>query len=41
MSAASMLHLLVQNVAARMGKRAQQRQQVVDDLQRELSGDER
>ena len=41
MAAASMLHLLVQNVAARLGKRAQQRQQVVDDLQRELSGDER
>ncbi len=39
MAAASMLHLLVQNVAVRMGKRAGQRQQVVADIQQELDGD--
>ena len=39
MAAASMLHLLVQNVAVRLGKRAQQRQQVVDDINQELGSD--
>ena len=39
MAAASMLHLLVQNVAVRMGKRASQRQQMVVDIQQELDGD--
>ena len=39
MAAASMLHLLVQNVAVRLGKRAQQRQQVVDDINQELGVD--
>lgn len=39
MAAASMLHLLVQNVAVRLGKRAAQRQQVIDDINRELEED--
>jgi hypothetical protein len=39
MAAASMLHLLVQTVASRVGKRASQRQQVVADLRHELEGD--
>ena len=39
MAAASMLHLLVQNVANRVGKRATQRQQVVADIRQELEGD--
>lgn len=39
MAATSMLHLLVQNVAVRLGKRASQRQQVIDDIDRELQGD--
>lgn len=39
MAAASMLHLLVQNVANRVGKRAIQRQQVVADIRQELEGD--
>lgn len=38
-TATSMLHLLVQNVAVRLGKRANQRQQVIDDIGRELQGD--
>ena len=39
MAAASMLHLLVQTVASRVGKRASQRQQVVAELRQELEGD--
>jgi len=39
MTATSMLHLLVQNVAVRLGKRANQRQQVIDDIGRELQVD--
>jgi len=39
MAAASMLHLLVQNVAVRLGRRAGQRQQLVDNIHRELEGD--
>jgi DNA-binding MurR/RpiR family transcriptional regulator len=39
MAAASMLHLLLQNVAVRLGQRAGQRQQVVEDIGRELEGD--
>lgn len=39
MAAASMLHLLVQNVAVRLGRRASQRQQVVDDINRELGSE--
>lgn len=39
MAAASMLHLLLQNVAVRLGPRAGRRQQVVDDIGRELEGD--
>jgi hypothetical protein len=39
MAASSMLHLLVQNVAVRLGKRASQRQQVIEDISRELQGD--
>lgn len=39
MAATSMLHLLMQNVAVRLGKRASQRQQVIDDIGRELQGD--
>ncbi len=39
MAAASMLHLLLQNIAVRLGKRASQRQQVIDDIDRELQGD--
>ena len=39
MAAASMLHLLVHNVANRVGKRASQRQQVVADIRQELEGD--
>ena len=38
MAAASMLHLLTQNVAARVGRRAVQRQQVVAALDEELDG---
>jgi len=38
MAAASMLHLLIQTAADRLGKRASQRQQVVNDIQRELDG---
>ncbi len=39
MAAASMLHLLVQNVAVRVGKRASQRLQMVEDIRRELESD--
>lgn len=38
MAVASMLHLLVQNVAVRLGKRASQRQVVIDDINREMQG---
>ena len=39
MAAASMLQLLSHHVAMRLGKRAQQRQQLVDDIAQELGGD--
>jgi DNA-binding MurR/RpiR family transcriptional regulator len=39
MAAASMLQLLGHHVAMRLGKRAQQRQQLVDDIAQELRGD--
>lgn len=39
MAATSMLHLLIQNVAVRLGNRANQRQQVVDEIRQELEGD--
>ena len=39
MAATSMLHLLIQNVAVRLGNRASQRQQVVDEIKQELEGD--
>ncbi|MFM7697257.1 MAG: MurR/RpiR family transcriptional regulator [Limnohabitans sp.] len=39
MAATSMLHLLTQNISVKLGKRAGQRQQVVDDINRELESE--